>query len=152
MRKRECEGDWAMLGAGTNPAFQRAISHGTVIIDSLLQVLIFGPFRGSISDLIWGSFRSSCWDHFGAHFGPKMGPRRFDLELGNSNLDSNEKSATPARPLIPSLAELPLHSSHIIWQLELEPEPSTWHSSAHSRSDLELQAELSFRCTSSQVS
>ncbi len=27
-----------------NPAFQRAIPHGTVIIDSLLEVVIFGHF------------------------------------------------------------------------------------------------------------
>ena len=53
-----------------NPAFQRAIPHGTVIIDLLLKVVIFGPFRGSISELIWGSFRSSFWGQFGAHFGP----------------------------------------------------------------------------------
>ena len=70
---------------GPKPAFQRAIPHGTVIIDLLLKVVIFGPFRGSISELIWGSFRSSFWEHFGAHFGPKIDPQRFNLKLGNFN-------------------------------------------------------------------
>ena len=74
-----------MLQAVRNPAFQRAIPHGTVIIDLLAKVIIFGPLRGTISDLIWGSFRTSFGDHFGPHLGPKIDPRRLDLKFGNFN-------------------------------------------------------------------
>ena len=74
-----------MVNDGANPAFQRAIPHAMLIIDLLLKVVIFGPFRGTISDLIWGPFRTSFGDHFGPHFGPKIDPRRFDLKLGNLN-------------------------------------------------------------------
>ena len=59
-----------------NPAFQRANPHAMVIIDLLTEVVIFGPFQGTISDLIWGPFRTSFGDHFGPHFGPKA-----ELEL-----------------------------------------------------------------------
>ena len=59
-----------------NPAFQRANPHAMVRIDLLTEVVFFGPFQGTISDLIWGSFRTSFGDHFGAHFGPKT-----ELEL-----------------------------------------------------------------------
>ena len=69
----------------TNPAFPRAIPHGTVIIDYLTKVVFFGPSWETISDLIWEPFRTSFGDHFGPHFGPKIDPRRLDLKLGNFN-------------------------------------------------------------------
>ena len=47
---------------GRNPPFSRAISHGTAIIDLLLKVVVFGPSRGTISDLIWGPFQTSYGD------------------------------------------------------------------------------------------
>ena len=59
-----------------NPAFQQAIPHGMEVFVSLSKVVIFGPFRGTISDLIWGPFRTSFGDHFGPHFEPKT-----ELEL-----------------------------------------------------------------------
>ena len=46
---------------GSNPSFPRAIPHGMLIIDSLLQVVFFGPQMGPQMD-------------------PKMGPPR-DREL-----------------------------------------------------------------------
>ena len=65
-----------MAPDGRNPAFQRANPHAMAIIDYLDKVVFFGPFQGTISDLIWGPFRTSFGDHFGPHFGP-----RTELEL-----------------------------------------------------------------------
>ena len=48
-----------MVNDVRNPAFQQAIPHGMEVFVSLSKVVIFGPFRGIISELIWGSFRSS---------------------------------------------------------------------------------------------
>ena len=59
-----------------NPAFQRANPDAMVRIDLLTAVVFFGPFQGTISDLIWGPFRTSFGDHFGPRFGPKT-----ELEL-----------------------------------------------------------------------
>ena len=59
-----------------NPAFQRANPHAMVIIDYLDKVLFFGPFQGTISDLIWGPFRTKIGDHFG----PKT-ERELELKL-----------------------------------------------------------------------
>ena len=67
----------------TNPPFSRAIPHGTAIIDLLAKVVFFGPSRGTISDLIWGPFRTSFGDHFGPHFGPKTELElQLELEFG----------------------------------------------------------------------
>ena len=69
-----------MAPDGRNPAFQRAIPHAVAIIDYLHKVVFFGPFRGTISDLIWGPFRTSFGDHFGLHVGPKT-ERELELKL-----------------------------------------------------------------------
>ena len=46
---------------GSKPAFQRAIPHGTVIVDSLLQVVIFevsgGFLRGGSPESLLGPLR-----------------------------------------------------------------------------------------------
>ena len=76
------------LGCGTGRP-QPCISSSSpacniVIIGLLLEVVFLGPFRGTISDLIWGSFRTSFGDHFGPHFGPKTEPElevKFELEF-----------------------------------------------------------------------
>ena len=47
-----------MEQAGTKPAFQRAIPHGTVIIDSLTQVVFFGVSPGCLRALPLGGFQS----------------------------------------------------------------------------------------------
>ena len=66
-----------------NPSFPRAIPNAMLIIDLLAKVVFFGPFRGTISDLIWGPFRTSFGDHFGPHFGPKTELElQLELEFG----------------------------------------------------------------------
>ena len=92
MRKRKCEGDWAMCVDVRNPSFPRAIPHGMLIIDLVLQVVIFGPFPRTISDLIWGSFRTSFGDHFGPHW-EIISDHILDRELNlSSNSNSNSDS------------------------------------------------------------
>ena len=44
-----------------NPSFPRAIPHGMLIIDSLLQVLIFGPQMGPQMDPKMGPQRDRKW-------------------------------------------------------------------------------------------
>ena len=68
-----------------NPAFQRANPHAMVTIDYLDKVVFFGPHLGTISDLIWGPFRTSFGDHFGPHFGPKTELElQLELEFGSA--------------------------------------------------------------------
>ena len=77
-----------------NPAFQRDIPHGTVIIDLLLKVVFFGSFRGTISDLIWGPYRTSFWtENKPAETRSQTRKLQFALkcELGNSNLASRAR-------------------------------------------------------------
>ena len=49
---------------GGKPAFQRAIPHGTVIIDLLHRVVRFGLFSGCLRVLPWGGVWSSLWGRF----------------------------------------------------------------------------------------
>ena len=58
-----------------NPAFPRAIPHGTVIIDLLPKVVFFGPFAGCLRAVSWRGFQSpsggifgGCLRTFGKHF------------------------------------------------------------------------------------
>ena len=64
-----------MLVDVPNPAFPRAIPHGTVIIDLLDKVVIFGPFPGCRRAVFWRGFQSpsgsifgGCLGTFGKHF------------------------------------------------------------------------------------
>ena len=43
---------------GANPAFPRAIPHGMLIIDSLLQVVLFGVFSGCLRAVSRGGFQT----------------------------------------------------------------------------------------------
>ena len=52
-----------------NPAFPRAIPHGTVIIDLLLKVVIFGPSPGRLRAVPWRGFQSPSGDIFGGCLG-----------------------------------------------------------------------------------
>ena len=54
---------------GANPAFSRAIPHGTVIIDLLPKVVFFGPFPGCRRALPWRGFRSPSGAIFGGCLG-----------------------------------------------------------------------------------
>ena len=72
------EGMWGRLDYvpdGTNPAFSRAILHGTVIIDLLTKLVVFGPFPGCRRAVPWRGFQSpsggifgGCLRTFGKHF------------------------------------------------------------------------------------
>ncbi len=55
---------WAVDPDGGNPAFPRAIPHGTVIIDSLLRAVIFGVSPGCLRLVSRVSSRSPSGDRF----------------------------------------------------------------------------------------
>ena len=155
-----------MFVDATNPAFPRAIPHGTVIIDLLHRVVFFGVSPGCLRAVSPGSHRghiqgvsesilrasSRVFEH---ELEPKLGTnsnlnwnayleRKLDLglkleielglELSNSNSNSDSNAATRTRTQ----------------ELELEPELYFGLQRALELG-LELQAYLSFRCTSSQV-
>ena len=58
-----------MFHDGANPSFPRAIPHAMLIIDSLLQVLIFGPQMGPQMDPKMDPQRDRKWL-------PQMDPKR----------------------------------------------------------------------------
>ena len=58
-----------MFQDGANPAFSRAIPHGTAIIDLLDKVVFFGPFPGRLQAVSWRGFRSPSGDIFGGSLG-----------------------------------------------------------------------------------
>ena len=43
---------------GTNPSFPRAIPHGMLIIDLLLEVVFFGVFSGCLRAVSRGGFQT----------------------------------------------------------------------------------------------
>ena len=108
------------MSAVTNLAFQQAIPHGMVIIDSLPKVVSFGIPDGFLQAIPGVGPRSPFWDHSRGRWGalrehfqgsnsnpskahaerkPKRGfqPKRtlgLYPEFGSSNSDSNENSAS----------------------------------------------------------
>ncbi len=58
-----------MCPDGRNPAFSRAIPHGTVIIDLLTKGVIFGPVPGRLQAVPWRGFQSPSGSIFGGCLG-----------------------------------------------------------------------------------
>ena len=58
-----------MVHDAGNPAFPRAIPHGTVIIDLLHKVVFFGPSPGRLRAVPWRGFQSLSGSIFGGCLG-----------------------------------------------------------------------------------
>ena len=114
-----------MAPDGTNPAFQRAIPHGMVIIDLLSKVVLFGVSPGSPRAVSREHFRSpsggisrgvrgSIWAFkkgVRTHIFDLTHPRTRTRTRAPTRIQARTRIPTQSRPRArtPSLAELPLH-------------------------------------------
>ena len=64
----EFEGGWAVEPDAGNSAFPRAIPHGTVIIDVLFKVVIFGVSPGCLRAASRAGSRSPSGDRFSGEY------------------------------------------------------------------------------------